>query len=111
MVAGCAGDRGPLSITRGNIIIAGYAMGFAHAVESAAKTAMAPSPLPASVLGLAPVVPVVVIDDAGDAVPLARALVAGGLPAIEVMLRTPAALERSGRSPGRCRRRWSAPGR
>ncbi|MFJ4562861.1 bifunctional 4-hydroxy-2-oxoglutarate aldolase/2-dehydro-3-deoxy-phosphogluconate aldolase [Streptomyces caelestis] len=54
---------------------------------------MAPSPLPASVLGLAPVVPVVVIDDAGDAVPLARALVAGGLPAIEVTLRTPAALE------------------
>jgi 2-dehydro-3-deoxyphosphogluconate aldolase/(4S)-4-hydroxy-2-oxoglutarate aldolase len=55
--------------------------------------AMAPSPLPTSVLGLAPVVPVVVIDDAGDAVPLARALVAGGLPAIEVTLRTPVALE------------------
>ncbi|MEU0244905.1 bifunctional 4-hydroxy-2-oxoglutarate aldolase/2-dehydro-3-deoxy-phosphogluconate aldolase [Streptomyces sp. NPDC006235] len=51
------------------------------------------SPLPASVLDLAPVVPVVVIEDAGDAVPLARALVAGGLPAIEVTLRTPAALE------------------
>ncbi|MGW6544002.1 bifunctional 4-hydroxy-2-oxoglutarate aldolase/2-dehydro-3-deoxy-phosphogluconate aldolase [Streptomyces massasporeus] len=49
--------------------------------------------LPASVLDLAPVVPVVVIEDAGDAVPLARALVAGGLPAIEVTLRTPAALE------------------
>ncbi|MCZ4610821.1 bifunctional 4-hydroxy-2-oxoglutarate aldolase/2-dehydro-3-deoxy-phosphogluconate aldolase [Streptomyces sp. Lzd4kr] len=46
-----------------------------------------------SVLDLAPVVPVVVIDDASDAVPLARALVAGGLPAIEVTLRTPAALE------------------
>ncbi|MEU9100592.1 bifunctional 4-hydroxy-2-oxoglutarate aldolase/2-dehydro-3-deoxy-phosphogluconate aldolase [Streptomyces sp. NPDC048361] len=45
----------------------------------------------ASVLDLAPVVPVVVIDDAADAVPLARALVAGGLPAIEVTLRTPAA--------------------
>ncbi len=45
----------------------------------------------ASVLGLAPVVPVVVIEDAADAVPLARALVAGGLPAIEVTLRTPAA--------------------
>ncbi|MYZ41073.1 keto-deoxy-phosphogluconate aldolase, partial [Streptomyces sp. SID4917] len=44
-----------------------------------------------SVLGLAPVIPVVVIDDAADAVPLARALVAGGLPAIEVTLRTPAA--------------------
>ncbi|MYS91991.1 MULTISPECIES: bifunctional 4-hydroxy-2-oxoglutarate aldolase/2-dehydro-3-deoxy-phosphogluconate aldolase [Streptomyces] len=50
-----------------------------------------PSALPASVLDLAPVVPVVVIEDAGDAVPLARALVAGGLPAIEVTLRTPAA--------------------
>ncbi|MET9804831.1 bifunctional 4-hydroxy-2-oxoglutarate aldolase/2-dehydro-3-deoxy-phosphogluconate aldolase [Streptomyces sp. NPDC006368] len=48
---------------------------------------------PASVLGLAPVVPVVVIEDAADAVPLARALVAGGLPAIEVTLRTPAALD------------------
>ncbi|MFI7017023.1 bifunctional 4-hydroxy-2-oxoglutarate aldolase/2-dehydro-3-deoxy-phosphogluconate aldolase [Streptomyces sp. NPDC050164] len=50
------------------------------------------SPLPASVLDLAPVVPVVV-EDAVDAVPLARALVAGGLPAIEVTLRTPAAVE------------------
>ncbi|MFC7263234.1 bifunctional 4-hydroxy-2-oxoglutarate aldolase/2-dehydro-3-deoxy-phosphogluconate aldolase [Streptomyces lutosisoli] len=55
------------------------------------------SPLPssprASVLDLAPVVPVVVVTDAADAVPLARALVAGGLPAIEVTLRTPAALD------------------
>ncbi|WP_370412359.1 bifunctional 4-hydroxy-2-oxoglutarate aldolase/2-dehydro-3-deoxy-phosphogluconate aldolase [Streptomyces fradiae] len=42
---------------------------------------------------VAPVVPVVVIDDAADAVPLARALVAGGLPLIEVTLRTPAALD------------------
>ncbi|MGX9889621.1 bifunctional 4-hydroxy-2-oxoglutarate aldolase/2-dehydro-3-deoxy-phosphogluconate aldolase [Streptomyces sp. NPDC002276] len=46
-----------------------------------------------SLLDLAPVLPVVVIEDAADAVPLARALVAGGLPAIEVTLRTPAALE------------------
>ncbi|WP_231157155.1 bifunctional 4-hydroxy-2-oxoglutarate aldolase/2-dehydro-3-deoxy-phosphogluconate aldolase [Streptomyces sp. CNZ748] len=52
------------------------------------ESAAAPS---ASVLGLAPVVPVVVIEDAADAVPLARALVAGGLPAIEVTLRTAAA--------------------
>ncbi|MGW8331337.1 bifunctional 4-hydroxy-2-oxoglutarate aldolase/2-dehydro-3-deoxy-phosphogluconate aldolase [Streptomyces sp. NPDC055897] len=52
-----------------------------------------PSAAPVSVLDLAPVVPVVVIDDAADAVPLARALVAGGLPAIEVTLRTPAALD------------------
>ncbi|MFJ5223703.1 bifunctional 4-hydroxy-2-oxoglutarate aldolase/2-dehydro-3-deoxy-phosphogluconate aldolase [Streptomyces sp. NPDC088400] len=46
-----------------------------------------------SVLDLAPVIPVVVLDDATDAVPLARALVAGGLPAIEVTLRTPVALD------------------
>ncbi|AKZ55422.1 multifunctional 2-keto-3-deoxygluconate 6-phosphate aldolase and 2-keto-4-hydroxyglutarate aldolase and oxaloacetate decarboxylase [Streptomyces ambofaciens ATCC 23877] len=55
------------------------------------------SPLPSSpavsVLDLAPVVPVVVIDDLADAVPLARALVAGGLPAIEVTLRTPVAVD------------------
>ncbi|MER6524579.1 bifunctional 4-hydroxy-2-oxoglutarate aldolase/2-dehydro-3-deoxy-phosphogluconate aldolase [Streptomyces sp. NPDC001508] len=44
-----------------------------------------------SPLDLAPVMPVVVLADAADAVPLARALVAGGLPAIEVTLRTPAA--------------------
>ncbi|ALE73404.1 MULTISPECIES: bifunctional 4-hydroxy-2-oxoglutarate aldolase/2-dehydro-3-deoxy-phosphogluconate aldolase [unclassified Pseudonocardia] len=44
-------------------------------------------------LELAPVVPVVVLDDAGAAVPLARALVDGGLPVIEVTLRTPAATE------------------
>ncbi|MEV6169609.1 bifunctional 4-hydroxy-2-oxoglutarate aldolase/2-dehydro-3-deoxy-phosphogluconate aldolase [Streptomyces sp. NPDC051954] len=47
----------------------------------------------ASILDLAPVVPVVVVQDAADAVPLARALVAGGLPAIEVTLRTPVALD------------------
>jgi 2-dehydro-3-deoxyphosphogluconate aldolase/(4S)-4-hydroxy-2-oxoglutarate aldolase len=39
------------------------------------------------------VIPVIVLDDAKDAVPLARALVAGGLPAIEITLRTDAALE------------------
>ena len=42
---------------------------------------------------LAPVIPVVVIEDARAAVPMARALVAGGIPAIEVTLRTSAALE------------------
>ncbi|MFE7129431.1 bifunctional 4-hydroxy-2-oxoglutarate aldolase/2-dehydro-3-deoxy-phosphogluconate aldolase [Streptomyces sp. NPDC057638] len=46
-----------------------------------------------SALDLAPVIPVVVVQDPDDAVPLARALVGGGLPAIEVTLRTPAALE------------------
>lgn len=42
---------------------------------------------------LAPVVPVLVIDDLAHAIPLAQALVAGGLPALEVTLRTPVALE------------------
>ena len=42
---------------------------------------------------LAPVIPVLVIDDAYAAGDLARALIAGGLPALEVTLRTPAALE------------------
>ncbi|MFJ4325088.1 bifunctional 4-hydroxy-2-oxoglutarate aldolase/2-dehydro-3-deoxy-phosphogluconate aldolase [Streptomyces tricolor] len=56
-------------------------------------TSSPPSAPAASVLDLAPVVPVVVLADAADAVPLARALVAGGLPAIEVTLRTPAALD------------------
>ena len=40
----------------------------------------------------APVIPVLVIDDITTAAPLARALVEGGLPVLEVTLRTPAAL-------------------
>jgi 2-dehydro-3-deoxyphosphogluconate aldolase/(4S)-4-hydroxy-2-oxoglutarate aldolase len=44
-------------------------------------------------LRLSPVVPVLTIHDAEDAVPLAKALVAGGLKVLEVTLRTPAALE------------------
>ncbi|CAM3863601.1 bifunctional 4-hydroxy-2-oxoglutarate aldolase/2-dehydro-3-deoxy-phosphogluconate aldolase [Nocardiopsis rhodophaea] len=44
------------------------------------------------IFALAPVVPVVVLNDVAAAVPLARALVAGGLPAIEVTLRTEAGL-------------------
>ena len=39
------------------------------------------------------IVPVVVIDDASDAVPLAKTLLASGLNAIEVTLRTEAGLE------------------
>ena len=46
-----------------------------------------------ALLALDPVIPVVVLDDAEHAVPLARALLAGGLHTIEVTLRTPAALE------------------
>ncbi|MEU3419116.1 MULTISPECIES: bifunctional 4-hydroxy-2-oxoglutarate aldolase/2-dehydro-3-deoxy-phosphogluconate aldolase [Streptomyces] len=45
-----------------------------------------------SVLDLAAVVPVVVIAEVSDAVPVARALVGGGLRGVEVTLRTPAAL-------------------
>jgi 2-dehydro-3-deoxyphosphogluconate aldolase/(4S)-4-hydroxy-2-oxoglutarate aldolase len=47
----------------------------------------------AQVMELAPVIPVLVIDRVKDAVPIARALVAGGLPALEVTMRTPAALD------------------
>lgn len=53
-----------------------------HASELATKVCM-----------LAPVVPVLVVDDAAIAGALATALVAGGLPALEVTLRTPAALD------------------
>lgn len=45
------------------------------------------------ICALAPIMPVLVVDDVADAQPLARALVAGGLPALEVTLRTPAALD------------------
>ena len=44
------------------------------------------------IVSLAPVIPVVVLEDASQAVPLARALVAGGLRAIEITLRTQAAM-------------------
>lgn len=45
------------------------------------------------ICGLAPIVPVLVVHDVAHARSLAEALVAGGLPALEVTLRTPAALE------------------
>ncbi len=47
----------------------------------------------AKVCALAPVVPVLVVDDASTARDLAQALVDGGLPALEVTLRTEAALD------------------
>jgi 2-dehydro-3-deoxyphosphogluconate aldolase/(4S)-4-hydroxy-2-oxoglutarate aldolase len=47
----------------------------------------------AKICRLAPVVPVLVLDDLAHAAPLARALVAGGLPALEVTLRTACALD------------------
>jgi 2-dehydro-3-deoxyphosphogluconate aldolase/(4S)-4-hydroxy-2-oxoglutarate aldolase len=43
-------------------------------------------------LSLAPVIPVIILDDISKARPLAEALVAGGLPVLEVTLRTPNAL-------------------
>lgn len=46
-----------------------------------------------AIMEAAPVIPVLVIEDAGHAVPIAEALVAGGLPVLEVTLRTPAALD------------------
>jgi 2-dehydro-3-deoxyphosphogluconate aldolase/(4S)-4-hydroxy-2-oxoglutarate aldolase len=48
---------------------------------------------PTALVSKTPVIPVLTIERAADAVPLARALVAGGLPVIEVTLRTKVALE------------------
>lgn len=45
-----------------------------------------------AIMRTAPVIPVIVIEDESHAVPLAEALVAGGLRVLEVTLRTPAAL-------------------
>jgi 2-dehydro-3-deoxyphosphogluconate aldolase/(4S)-4-hydroxy-2-oxoglutarate aldolase len=45
-----------------------------------------------AIMRLAPVIPVIVIEDEAHAIPLAEALVAGGLSVLEVTLRTPAAL-------------------
>ena len=45
------------------------------------------------IMSIAPVIPVLVIDDAALAAPIAAALVAGGLPVLEVTLRTSAALD------------------
>ena len=45
------------------------------------------------ICALAPIVPVIVVKEIAHAVPLAQALVKGGLPALEVTLRTPCALD------------------
>ena len=47
----------------------------------------------ADIMTAAPVIPVLVIERVEDAVPIAQALVEGGLPVLEVTLRTPAALD------------------
>ena len=46
-----------------------------------------------SLLDLSPVIPVVTVEDPAHAIPVARALVAGGLPVIELTLRTPRSME------------------
>ncbi len=45
------------------------------------------------IMRLSPVIPVLVIEDIAHAVPLGRALVAGGLPVLEITLRTPVAMD------------------
>ena len=45
------------------------------------------------IMRLAPVIPVLIIEDVAHAVPLGRALVAGGLPVLEITMRTPVASE------------------
>jgi 2-dehydro-3-deoxyphosphogluconate aldolase/(4S)-4-hydroxy-2-oxoglutarate aldolase len=47
----------------------------------------------AAVMAAGPVIPVVLVDEARSAVPLARALLAGGITVIEVTLRTTAAID------------------
>lgn len=47
----------------------------------------------AAIVNLAPVIPVLTIDRVADAVPLARALVKGGLPVLEITLRTSVAMD------------------
>lgn len=58
------------------------------AERTAERTAMLDA-----ILTRSPVIPVLVIDDIAHAVPLARALVAGGIPVLEITLRSAAALE------------------
>ncbi|WP_339349436.1 bifunctional 4-hydroxy-2-oxoglutarate aldolase/2-dehydro-3-deoxy-phosphogluconate aldolase [uncultured Alteromonas sp.] len=48
---------------------------------------------PADIFAAGPVVPVLVINDVEKAVPLAKALMAGGIKVLEVTLRTPAAID------------------
>ena len=54
------------------------------------------------ILALGPVMPVIVIDDSDKAVPLAEALLEGGIRTIEITLRTPAALDAISAVAGQC---------
>lgn len=56
-------------------------------------TPLAQSAATREIAAHAPIIPVLVIDELAHAAPLAAALVAGGLPALEVTLRTPCALD------------------
>src|SRR5210317_498367 len=56
-------------------------------------TPMAQSEATRAIAARAPIIPVLVVENAATARPLAEALIAGGLPALEVTLRTPSALE------------------
>ncbi len=51
-----------------------------------------PSKFTRELCNLAPVIPVIIIENVEHAIPMAKALVAGGLPVLEVTLRTPEAL-------------------
>ncbi len=67
----------------------------------------------AAIVCLAPVIPVLTVEGPAEAVPLARALVKGGLTALEVTLRTQGAIEalRAMAREERFRRRRSGPAR
>ena len=54
------------------------------------------------ILSLGPVMPVIVIDDSDKAIPLAEALLEGGIRTIEITLRTPAALDAISAVASRC---------
>ena len=56
----------------------------------------------------APVIPVIVLNDVAHAVPMARALVAGGIRMLEVTLRTPQALACMEAIPRKCPMPWWA---
>jgi 2-dehydro-3-deoxyphosphogluconate aldolase/(4S)-4-hydroxy-2-oxoglutarate aldolase len=60
---------------------------------SSTSEAVVAAPPIGSVLDLAPVMPVVVAGSPAEGVAVARALAAGGIPAVELTLRTPAALD------------------
>ena len=65
----------------------------------------------AAIAALAPVVPVLTVERLADAVPLARALVKGGLPVLEITFAPRPRWRPCGHRSARCRRPWSGPGR